>query len=206
MHEWMTVLCPGCPLRGFLYTMEQCKQVPVFGELGCFIHQKENLLQDLSSSGRFCLVSADAFLQTGLKSVEADRNHMIPVIWDNDERKTTGLVEEALDKMGISTVLVVDPWDLTAMRNAAEEALQSEMPAAILLRRPCCRHADRAQGLCEVDRFRCLGCKKCLRVACPALGMKNRTSWIDPSLCVGCTLCAQICPVDAILRKKFVTE
>lgn len=188
--------------------MEQCKQALILGELGCFIHQKENFPQALSRSGRFCLVSADAFLQTGLKTVQTDDDlsHMIPVIWDNDETKTSGSVEAALRTMGFDAVLVEDPWDLTAMRNTVDAALQSERPAAILIRRACCRFTERAQGVCEVDRFRCLGCKKCLRVACPALEMKNRTSWIDPSLCVGCTVCAQICPVDAILIKKFATE
>ncbi|MFR8333944.1 MAG: 4Fe-4S binding protein [Oscillospiraceae bacterium] len=32
--------------------------------------------------------------------------------------------------------------------------------------------------------------------------MKDGKSAIDPTLCVGCTVCAQVCPVDAISRKE----
>lgn len=32
--------------------------------------------------------------------------------------------------------------------------------------------------------------------------MDNKKSRIDPTQCVGCTVCAQVCPKDAITRKE----
>lgn len=36
----------------------------------------------------------------------------------------------------------------------------------------------------------------------PAVCMKDGKSTIDPTLCVGCTVCAQVCPKGAIERKE----
>ena len=56
-------------------------------------------------------------------------------------------------------------------------------------------------GLCAVDRDKCRSCKMCLKVGCPAIFIKEGKAHIDPTLCVGCTVCAQVCPFGAIERK-----
>jgi indolepyruvate ferredoxin oxidoreductase alpha subunit len=38
----------------------------------------------------------------------------------------------------------------------------------------------------------------CLRVGCPAIFFVDGKSMIDPNQCVGCTVCLQVCPFDAI--------
>ena len=78
------------------------------------------------------------------------------------------------------------------------------MPAAIITRRPCLliKRIKHNTALCEVDADKCIGCKKCLKVGCPAVMMENKKSRIDPTQCVGCTVCAQVCPKDAITRKE----
>ena len=197
LHDLMTVLCPGCPLRGFFYTMEQCKQVPILLDLGCVIHQKEAFCQTQTTDGTFCLVSEAAL--EALK--QSDLKQRIPVVWENEG----GVTEAVLADLGYGTVLRADPLDLTAMRNAVEEALQEDDPVAIVISRPCRKAVEKepVARQCEVDRFRCLGCKKCLRVGCPAIAMDRSVSRIEPSLCVGCGVCVQVCPVDAILSKEF---
>ena len=57
-------------------------------------------------------------------------------------------------------------------------------------------------GQCMVDEEKCVGCKRCLKVACPAVTIRDKKAHIDPNQCVGCTVCAQVCPKGAISRKE----
>ena len=109
-----------------------------------------------------------------------------------------------LKAYGYQNIIVVDPQDLTAMQKAVDDALASEVPAAIITRRPCLliKRQKHDIGQCVVDTEKCIGCKKCLKVGCPAVMVRNGKSYIDPTECVGCTVCAQVCPVHAISRKE----
>ena len=50
---------------------------------------------------------------------------------------------------------------------------------------------------------KCIQCKKCIReIGCPALITVDGNVAIDESLCTGCGLCSQICPVSAIVYKE----
>ena len=46
---------------------------------------------------------------------------------------------------------------------------------------------------------KCIGCKKCIKeLGCPAIVLNNGNVCIDSSMCTGCGLCSQVCPVTAI--------
>ena len=113
-------------------------------------------------------------------------------------------IEDVLRALGYQDVLIVDPQDLTAMQAAVDKALASQVPAAIIARRPSLllKRVSRDTGVCEADSGKCAGCGKCLKVGCPALSMENGKARIDPSQCAGCTVCAQVCPQGAISRKE----
>ena len=148
---------------------------------------------------------------------------MIPVVLDNSITGMTGhqdnpgsgrtlqgeiaeklSIEGILQAIGYQKVIIVDPQDLNAMQNAVDEALESEVPAAIITRRPCLliKRIKHDIQLCVTDEDKCIGCKKCLKVGCPALMIKDGKCKIDANQCVGCTVCAQVCPVGAISRKE----
>ena len=51
----------------------------------------------------------------------------------------------------------------------------------------------------QVNADACIGCRKCISsLGCPAIGFKDGKAVIDQSVCTGCTLCEQVCPVNAI--------
>jgi indolepyruvate ferredoxin oxidoreductase alpha subunit len=55
---------------------------------------------------------------------------------------------------------------------------------------------------------KCKDHRDCMnQIACPAFFIWNDRVQIDPDLCTGCAVCAQICPENAILpiREKKVT-
>ena len=114
-------------------------------------------------------------------------------------------IEDVLRSYGYQNVIIADPQDLAAMQQAVDGALASQVPAAIIARRPCLllKHVRHGNGLCEVDGEKCVGCKKCLKVGCPAVSMRDGRACIDATQCVGCTVCAQVCPMGAISRKEM---
>jgi len=158
---------------------------------------------------------------TGAAEIIYNKGNMIPCILDNSITGMTGhqdnpgsgetlmgepaksiRVEEVLKAYGYENIIIVDPQDLKAMEKAVQDALDSTVPAAIITRRPCLliKKIKHDIGKCVVDRDKCKSCKKCLSVGCAAVCMKDGKAMIDDTLCVGCTVCAQVCPFSAIER------
>ena len=81
----------------------------------------------------------------------------------------------------------------------ARDADAGQQPA-IVTRRPCLliKRDKFRKGMCHVNAEKCRGCRSCLRVGCPAISMENGKAVIDRTQCVGCTVCAQVCPFGAI--------
>jgi len=244
-------LCPGCPHRGFFYTMSKNKNFVVAGDIGCYtlgcaaplnamdtcvcmgggFSVAVGLAKTFEVTGQtekkvFGVLGDSTFFHsgmTGAAEIIYNKAHVIPVVLDNSITGMTGhqdnpgsgytlqgdvaeaiRIEDVLKSYGFEAVIIVDPQDLTAMQKAVDDALASAVPAAIICRRPCLliKRMHHDIGLCTVDTDKCIGCRKCLKVGCPAVMTVNGKSRIDPTACVGCTVCAQVCPVGAISRKE----
>jgi indolepyruvate ferredoxin oxidoreductase alpha subunit len=162
---------------------------------------------------------------TGLANIAYNRSNTTVMILDNSITGMTGhqdnpgsgktlqgeiaeklRIEKILAAMGYENIIIVDPQDLKAMDAAIENAAHSEVPAAIVVRRPCLliKGIKHDIGKCAVNQDLCIGCKSCLKVGCPAILVENRKARIDQNQCVGCTVCAQVCPKKAIFRKEDV--
>ena len=83
-------------------------------------------------------------------------------------------------------------------------ALNEGKHPAIVTRRPCLliKRVKQELGMCVVNTDKCKSCKSCLKVGCPAISMENGKAFIDRTQCVGCTVCAQACPFDAIEKEE----
>ena len=243
-------LCPGCPHRGFFYTMSKGKDFVVAGDIGCYtlgasapltamdtcicmgggFSLAMGMSKAFEASGQkkkvFGVLGDSTFFHsgmTGAAEILYNKGSVIPVVLDNHITGMTGhqdnpgsgytlqgdmaaaiKIEDVLRAYGYENVIIVDPQDLTAMQNAVDDALASEVPAAIITRRPCLliKRMKHDIGKGVVDTAKCIGCRKCLKVGCPAVMVKEKKSCIDPTQCVGCTVCAQVCPVGAISREE----
>ena len=49
-----------------------------------------------------------------------------------------------------------------------------------------------------VEADKCVGCKMCMKIGCPALSFRNGKAKVDNTLCVGCGVCAQLCAPGAL--------
>ena len=111
---------------------------------------------------------------------------------------------EALCKaMGFARVRVVDPYDLKECDAAIKEELAVNEPSVIISRRPCAllKYVKHEAPL-AVDPVKCVGCRSCMKIGCPAISIKEGKARVDATLCVGCGVCQQLCGVKAFQSAK----
>ena len=115
---------------------------------------------------------------------------------------TTAIDLEALaHAVGINRVLVVDPYDIAATKKAIEAELEVDEASLIISRRPCVLLKEVRAKMpkpFEVDADKCVGCKACMKIGCPAISFTDRKSSIDFTQCTGCGMCQPLCKFDAI--------
>ena len=126
-------------------------------------------------------------------------------------------IEKILTAMGVEPVITVDPFNHAEAVEAVKKAAASAKTSAVIFKSPCIAIAQKIgyapKSKQKVDVAKCIGCRKCINeLGCPALvfksddGSKKGNAYIEPSLCTGCSLCSQVCPVKAISSENNSTE
>jgi indolepyruvate ferredoxin oxidoreductase alpha subunit len=119
--------------------------------------------------------------------------------------------EALVRAIGVGWVRKVDSYDLAAMQQTLREAIAHRGVSVVISDRPCVIDPVRIKGLpLAVSDTLCNACQSCMNLGCPALTWSEgrfegrHQVQIDASLCVGCTLCAQVCTVDCIKPQDVV--
>lgn len=111
-------------------------------------------------------------------------------------------------------VEIGDPFALEETQETLTELMQDKKGVTVLILRKNCALSPERKGKKEyemhIDEQICIGencgCNRlCTRIfRCPGLVWNNekKTSRIDEAICVGCGVCADICPAGAIQRKE----
>lgn len=109
-------------------------------------------------------------------------------------------LEALCQALGINRVRVVDPYNLKECETAIKEELSISEPSVIISRRPCVLlKSVKTLPSLNVNANKCMSCKRCMGLGCPAISMKDGKAAIDNTLCVGCGVCKQLCAFDAII-------
>jgi len=161
------------------------------------------------------------------KSITVIMDNRVTAMTGHQENPGTGLtlqgqpapqveLEPLVRALGVPAVSTVDAYDLRAVDAAFKAALAREEPAAIITRRACVLlpEARRQSRPLRVNREKCIACWTCSRIGCPALRRSDEVyaktgrakSDIDPLLCTGCEVCAQVCSQDAILFRAQLAD
>ena len=168
-----------------------------------------------------CVIGDSTFMHsgiTGLVNIAYNASNSTVIILDNSitgmtghqQNPTTGYnikgepaaavnLENLCRSIGIERVRVVDPYNLKECEDAILEELAIEAPSVIISRRPCMLlKYVKAKSPVTVIEDKCVGCKMCMKIGCPAISIKNKKAHIDFTQCVGCDVCTQMCKFDAI--------
>lgn len=127
-----------------------------------------------------------------------------PTTGKNLRGEPAGKVDlEALCKaLGYRRVRVVDPYDMAEVETVLLEELEAEEPSIIISRRPCVMIKGTVhKPPIKVDKDKCVGCKACMKIGCPAISVRNGKVEIDETLCIGCKVCSQMCKFKALPQK-----
>ena len=178
------------------------------------------------SEGRSVAVIGDSTFMhsgvTGLINTAYNESNSTVIIVDNSitgmtghqHNPTTGFnlkgdpctkidLESLCKAVGIKRVRVVDPYDLAACDAAVKEELAADEPSVIISRRPCALlKTVKHPGPIAADSSKCVGCKACMKIGCPAISIVEGKAKIDTTLCVGCGVCEQLCKFGALGGKK----
>ncbi len=108
-------------------------------------------------------------------------------------------LEALCRSLGIRRVRVVDPYRLDECEKAIKEELEAKEPSVIISRRPCVLlKSVKPQPPLRVDPDVCRGCRRCMKLGCPAISFKEGKARIDRTLCTGCSVCTGLCAFGAI--------
>ncbi len=117
-------------------------------------------------------------------------------------------IESLVKGCGVEHVQVVNPFRIKKSIEAAESAKVFDGISVIIYRELCPLFA-KAMGKREktvpfyVNQDKCKQHRQCIDLlACPAMYIEDGKTMINPVFCTGCTVCAQICPENAIRPLK----
>ena len=116
--------------------------------------------------------------------------------------------------IGVEKVLKVNAFDVGAMEKALKECTAFKGTSVLIAEGDCVFIARTVEPAHEVDLDLCTACGLCAKLSCPAIvkvdavneKTKKRKSGINPVLCNGCEVCAQVCPTKAIKKAESIEQ
>ena len=215
----------GCYTLGAVAPLSAMDMTLCMGASVSSIHGFNKALGEEAEGKTVAVIGDSTFMHsgmTGLANIAYNQSNSTVIILDNSitgmtghqQNPTTGYnikgdpagkidLESLCRSMGINRVRVVDPYDLTACDQAVKEELAAKEPSVIISRRPCAllKYVKYNPPL-AADPQKCIGCKSCMRLGCPAISIKDKKAVIDSTQCTGCGVCRQLCRFDALKEER----
>lgn len=210
----------GCYTLGSMPPLNALDMTLCMGASVSGLHGYNKAGGDETENKTVCVIGDSTFMHsgvTGLINIAYNQSNSTVIILDNSitgmtghqQNPTTGYsikgdpagkvdLESLCHSIGINSVRVVDPYNLEECERVVKEELAKNEPSVIISRRPCVllKYVKPKKPL-HVNTEKCRSCKRCMKFGCPAISFRDNHAVVDETLCIGCGVCAQLCPFDA---------
>ena len=139
-------------------------------------------------------------LDNGTTAMTGHQGHPGTGLSARGEKATAVKLEEVVKGLGVKDVHVVNAFDLKAIESALKHCLGTKEPSVIISRAHCPLSVRVTATPYKVGADECTSCNICLDLGCPAISVSDDKAVIDASTCQGCSICAQVCPQEAIAK------
>ena len=199
-------ICMGSSVSsscGFSQATDQ-KVVSFIGDSTFFHSGITGLINGVHNNHQFTLV----ILDNGTTAMTGHQPHPGVNTQPLGIERTRIPIEDVVRGCGVKDVHVVKPFKIKKTIEAAKAAMEYEGVSVIISEEICPLFA-KAIGEKKrtrpfyVNTSKCKDHRICIsQLACPAMYMEGDHVLIDKNQCNGCSICAQICPENAIMPLK----
>jgi indolepyruvate ferredoxin oxidoreductase alpha subunit len=200
------VICMGSSVSsscGFSRATDQ-KVVSFIGDSTFFHSGITGLVNAVHNNHKFTLV----ILDNGTTAMTGHQPHPGVDTEPMGVERTRISIENLVRGCGVQDVHVVKPFKVKKTIESVRAAMEYDGVSVIISQEFCPLFA-RATGQMKktrpftVNQEKCKNHRDCInKLACPAMFLVGDRVEINRNLCIGCTVCAQICPENAIVPLK----
>ena len=180
------------------------KVVSFIGDSTFFHSGITGLVNAVHNNHRFTLV----ILDNGTTAMTGHQPHPGVDTEPMHLERTRVSIEDLVRGCGVKDVHVVNPLNTKKTIEAVRSSLAHDGISVIISQEICPLFAKaigtgRKARPFYINPDKCKNHRDCLNLlACPAMYLEGEQAVIDENLCIGCTLCAQVCPERAIMPIK----
>lgn len=200
------VICMGSSVSsscGFSRATDQ-KVVSFIGDSTFFHSGITGLINGVHNNHKFTLV----ILDNGTTAMTGHQPHPGVNTGPLGVERTQINIEELVRGCGVKDVHLVKPFKVRKTIEAVRAAMQYDGISVIISQEFCPLFAratgqQRKSRPFQVNHNKCRNHRDCIaKLGCPAIYLEGEQVEINKNLCIGCSVCVQVCPENAIMPVK----